>query len=114
LHEQERDAAVAVLRVGAREHEDPIGPRPEGSPNLLTVDDEFVAFEAGARLEGSEIAPGARLTEALAPDLVSRQHRRQEAAALLFRAVMDEGWTAKPDAEEVDDRGGVGARHFRF
>src|SRR5439155_24237606 len=38
LHEQERDAAVAVLRVGAREHEDPIGPRPERRPNLLTVD----------------------------------------------------------------------------
>src|SRR5207245_5086155 len=34
LHEKERDAAVTILRVGAGEHEDPVGPRPERRPNL--------------------------------------------------------------------------------
>src|SRR5207253_5573598 len=112
LHEEEGDAAVAVLRVGAREDEDPVGPRAEGGPHLLPVQHEVVAVEARRGLERGEVAARARLAEALAPDLVAREHGRDEAAALRLAAVVDECGTEEPDAEDVEDGWRVGARQL--
>jgi len=70
------------------------------------------AVEPSAGLQRRQIASRAGLAETLAPDLVRRQHRRQEAAALLFAAVMDQRRAAKPDAEEVQDRRRVDARRL--
>src|SRR5213078_2385146 len=83
LHEEEGDAAVAVLRVGACEDEDPVGPRAEGGPHLLAV-------EPCRGLERGEVAARPGLAEALAPDLVAREQGRDEAAALRLAAVVDE------------------------
>src|SRR5207248_6007502 len=38
LDQDERDPAVAVLRIGARQDEDPVGPGAEGRPDLLAVE----------------------------------------------------------------------------
>src|SRR6185295_238630 len=110
LHQDERDAAVAILRVGTREDEDPIGPRTERRPHLLAVQDEVVAVEHGGGPERGEVASRSRLAEALTPDLVAREHGRDEAAALLLGAVMDERRPEQPDPQDVQDRRRVGTR----
>src|SRR5204862_391647 len=71
-----------------------------------------VAVEARRGLERGEVAARARLAEALAPDLVAREHGRDEAAALRLAAVVDECGTEEPDAEDVEDGWGVGARQL--
>ena len=114
LAEHERDAAVAIFRIGAAQHEDPVRPRAEGGPDLLPVQHEVVAVEDGAGLERRQVAAGTGLAEALAPDLVAGEHGRDEAAALRFAAVVDERRTEQPDAERVQDRRGVGARQLRL
>src|SRR5204863_5981324 len=57
-------------------------------------------------------AAGTRLAEALAPDLLGRQHRRDEAAALGLAAVVDQRRPEEADAEEVDDGRRVGPREL--
>src|SRR4029077_17405661 len=100
LAEHEGDAAVAVLRIGATEDEDPGGPGTEGGPDLLPVQHEVIAVEEGAGLERGQIAAGARLAEPLAPDLVTREHGRNEAPALRLAPVVDERGTEQPDAQD--------------
>src|SRR5262249_6668167 len=104
LDQDERDAAVAVFRVGAGEDEDPVRPRPERRPDFLSVQHELVAFDPRRGLERREVAARAGLAEPLTPDLVGGEHRRQKAAALLLGTVMDERRAEEADAEEVDDR----------
>ena len=112
LAQHERDAAVAVLRIGAAEDEDPVRPRPERGPDLLPVEHEVVAVEDRAGLERRQVAAGAGLAEALTPDLVARQHGWEEAAALRLAAVVDERRTEQADAQDVQDGRGVGARQL--
>src|SRR5262245_50171496 len=112
LAQHERDAAVTVLRVGAAEDEDPVGPGSERGPDLLSVQHEVIAVEDGAGLERRQVAAGAGLAEALTPDLVTRQHGRDEPAALRLAAVVDERRTQQPDAEDVQDGRSVGARQL--
>src|SRR2546425_1239666 len=112
LHEEEGDAAVAVLRVGAREDDDPVGPRAEGGPHLLAAQHEVVAVRAYRGLERGEVAARPRLAEALAPDLVAREHGLDEAAALRLAAVVDERGAEEPDAEDVENGWRVGARQL--
>ena len=114
LHEQERYATVAVFRICAGEHEDPIGPRAERRPHLLAVDDELVAVEPGGRLQRREVAAGSGLAEALAPYLVPRKHWREVAASLLFGPVVNQRRTEQADTEKVDDRRRIGAGALFF
>src|SRR5262249_25147937 len=79
---------------------------PEGRPHLLSVQHEVIAVECGGGLERCEVAAGPRLAEALAPDLVAGEHRWNEPPALRFAAVVDQGWSEQPDAEDVQDRRG--------
>src|SRR5262249_16476420 len=106
LAEDERDAAVTVLRIRAAKYEDPVGPRSEGGPHLLSVQHEVIAVDRGGSLERREVAAGPGLAEALAPDLVPGEHRRKEPAALRFAAVVDQGRPEQADAEDVQDRRG--------
>src|SRR5262245_21510355 len=114
LAEDERDAAVAVPRIGAAEHEDPVGPWTESGPHLLAVQDEVVAVEHGAGLERRQVTARARLAEPLAPDLVAREHGRDEAPALRLAAVVNERRAEEADAEDVQDGRRVGARQLRL
>src|SRR3546814_9947688 len=59
-------------------------------PDLLAVDDPFVAVAHRLRLETGEIRTRAGLAIALAPDMFARQDVRQEAAALLLGPKADE------------------------
>src|SRR5262249_11094933 len=70
LAQDEGDPAVAVLRIGTAQDEDPVGPGTERGPHLLPVQHEVIAVEHGAGLERGEVAAGAGLAEPLAPDLV--------------------------------------------
>ncbi len=56
-------------------------------PHLLAVDDEFVAVAHRGRGHAGEVGPGARFAEELAPDVVAREHLRQEELLLLVGAV---------------------------
>jgi len=67
------------------------------------------AVETGAHAQRGEVAAGARLAEALAPDLVGGQHGRDETAPLLLAAVVDQSGAEQADAEEVGNLWRVGA-----
>src|SRR5438552_3789733 len=58
------------------------------------------------------VRPSSRQAEALAPDLVAREHGRDEAAALRLGAVVDERRAEEADAEDVQDGRRVGARQL--
>ena len=66
----------------------------ERRPDLLAGDDVLVAVADRARLQRREVGARLRLGEALAPDLVGRQDRREEALLLLLGAVGDDGRAA--------------------
>src|SRR3989454_12800524 len=57
LHEEEGDAAVAVLRVGAREDDDPVGPRAEGGPHLLAAPTKWSPSRRAAVLSAARSLP---------------------------------------------------------
>ena len=62
VHQEVGDAAVlGRVRVGAGEHEHPVGVVRAGGPDLLAVDDVVVAVADGAGLERGEVGAGARL-----------------------------------------------------
>ena len=65
----------ARFGVAAREKQAVVGNVRDRRPDLLTVDDEAIAFESRSRPDGGEIRAGVRLREALAPELVGREDR---------------------------------------
>src|SRR5690606_8918486 len=71
---------------------------------LRPVHNPMVAVEHGRGPERGEVGAGARLGVALTPDLLARQHRRQETPLLLLRAVADQHRAAHHDAEWNDAR----------
>ena len=93
LHREEEvgDAAVlGGLGVGAGEEVDVLGEVGAGGPDLLAVDDELVAVDLGAGLEGGEVGAGVGLGEALAPDVLRGGDAGKVALLLLLGAVDDE------------------------
>ena len=114
LAEHERDAAVAVLRIGAASTKIQSAHGPKVVQTFWPFSTKWSPSSDGAGLERREVAAGAGLAEALAPDLVAGEHGRDEAAALLLAAVVDERRTEQADAERVQDRRGVGARQLRL
>ena len=59
----------------------PVGVVRAGGPDLLAVDDVVVAIAHGARLQAGEVAAGARLAVALAPDDLAARDARQVLAS---------------------------------
>src|SRR5205085_9654213 len=72
------------------------------------VDEVMVATVLGARLERRKVAAGVGLGEALAPDLVGAQKRRQVSVLLLLGPVGDHDRPAHPEADDVDRLGRAG------
>src|SRR5213594_2122104 len=72
-----------------------------------------VALDDGARLEARQVGARVRLREALAPDHLAAQDRREVGRLLLLRPARDEGRASvvEPD-EERRDVGRAGARIF--
>src|SRR6266516_4182653 len=107
-----RDAAVA-RRLGVGAHEELLELRHvrEAGPYLLPADDQEVALDSGARLEARQVGARVRLREALAPDHLAAQDRREMRRLLLLAAARDEGRTGVVQAdEERRDVGRAGAR----
>ena len=90
--QQVRDAAVLRLRLGIRatQHEAPVRPLRPGGPDFLAVDHPFVAIEASARLDVSQVGPGVWLRVALTPDRLTARDGGQEARLLFLAPEGDE------------------------
>ena len=100
--EEERDALVLrPAGVGAAEGEDPVGELRLAGPDLLAVDHPLVAVESGPGGHRRQVAPGARLAEALAPELLAPEDRRQEPRPLRFRAEVDQRRSEEAFAERA-------------
>ena len=75
--DERREALLAELRVGDREHDGHRGALAVGDELLGAVEDPAAVLQHGARLEVVRLAPGLRLGEAEAADLPARGHVRQ-------------------------------------
>ena len=76
VDEEERDPAMLRrVDVGAGEQDREVAEMRVRGPHLLPVHDELVPVPFGAGGEVGQIAPGNRLAEQLAPDLVRAQER---------------------------------------
>src|SRR3546814_7072682 len=60
-------------------------------PDLLAVDDEFVAFDPAAGLETGEVRSRSGFGIALAPHHIARERRFDPAPLLLFGAKLEPG-----------------------
>src|SRR3990172_6135530 len=90
LHVDEKKRDAAVLRyvgVGSRQDHAAVGVAGEARPHLLTGDQKGVSVGYGAGLERGQVRAGVRLRKALAPDLLGREDRLQEALFLRLGAV---------------------------
>src|SRR4051812_46875151 len=96
--------------LGARDHEAPVGVLGERRPHLLAVDVPAVLAHGRRRADGGEVATGAGLGVALAPDLGATQDAGQEAVLLLLRAESRDGRAGELLAEVVDAAGAAGSR----
>src|SRR5712691_2418239 len=104
-------ARVDFLALAGDEHA-PLRYVRECRPDLLPVDQVVVAFVLGARLQARQVAARVGLAEALAPDLLGRQKRREVAFLLLVGAVGDHDRAAHPEADDVDRLRRVGQDHL--
>src|SRR5690606_27952672 len=110
-HQQVRQPVVSLrARLGAAEHEAPVGPlRPRG-PDLLALDDPLAALEPRARLHVGEVGAGVGLRVALAPDRLAARDPGQEALLLLVAAERDQGGREQPLADVAEPARPAGAR----
>src|SRR4029453_11088267 len=86
-------------RVGAHHQDAPLRVLREAGPDLLAGHDDFVAAPLAPRAERGQVRAGAGLGEALAPELLAAQERRQEALALPLLAMGDQ---RRPDQRGAD------------
>ncbi len=115
VHVREQAGYPAMLRrlgVGAHQQQAPVGHLREARPDLLAVDTEVVAVARRLRPERGEVAARVRLGEALTPDLLAREDRRQVARLLLVGAQRDDGRADEREADGADELRGVGARQL--
>ena len=103
VDDEHRDPAVlgpGLVRAG--QHPAPAGELPPRDPGLLAADHEVVAALLRPGAQRREVRPGVGLGEALAPDLLGREDRRDVPAALLVAA---EAQQRGPEHVEADDVG---------
>src|SRR5207253_337876 len=90
VQDEVREIAVARLIAGPGEQHAPVGAVRIRGPNLLTTDAPAAIDPFAARAHRREVTARVGLAEALAPDLVAREDRVQQAALLLIGAVGDD------------------------
>ena len=73
---------VAIISIGA-----------EAGPNLLAIDDPFIAIVFGESFQRRKIASGIRFAHADAPRCFAGQDARQEFFLLFRSSVLNERWT---------------------
>src|SRR5512132_109259 len=95
-----RDALVLRrIGIGARDEHAEVGGLTSRCPDLLPVDDPFVAVALGAALEAGEVGAGAGLTEQLTPRLLPVQDRPQIALPLRVVTVRQDRRAGEQHAE---------------
>src|SRR6267378_3142006 len=106
VDQQEGDAVLALarIRVGAHEAEDPVGVVSERGPDLLARDDVVAVLPLGARLERGQVRARARLRISLAPEVRAVVDARQEALLLGLRAELQQHGRAHPEPERHQRR----------
>ena len=82
------------FRIGAAQHEHPIGAGGARGPDFLAGDDDLVAVNDATGLDRGQVRAVIRLGKALAVNVVSGDDPREEVRLLLGRAVHDDG---RPD-----------------
>ena len=96
-------------RIGAGQQDAEVRDVRVGRPHLLAVEDEAVSVEPRCRAHAREVGAGARLGEALAPDLVRGEKGLQVARLLLVAAVGHDRRPRHPQADHADVRRRLGA-----
>src|SRR5207247_1742887 len=84
----------------------------ETRPHFVAVDHPLIALPFREGLRAGEVGPGAGFAEALTPDLICREERRQEPALLLFGPVVKDRRGGHAEADHVDEVGHAGTRDF--
>ncbi len=102
VHQEVGQALVlGHVGVGARDEHAPLGVLGAAGPHLLAGDDPVLAVLDRARFQRGEVRAGLGLGEALAPDLLGREDRRQVALLLLVAAPHHQRRAAEQQAEHV-------------
>src|SRR5437588_740743 len=113
VDDQVRQPLVARrLRVAERDEDAEVGDVGERRPDLLPVDDVHVPAALGARACRGEVGAGARLREALAPDLLGGEDLRKMRLLLRVRAVGHDRRPGHPEPDHADVGGRLRARHL--
>ena len=115
VHIEQNEADALVLRrvgISTDEAEDPVGLVGVAGPDLLTVDDIVIAPIHRLRLQAGEVGARARLRIALAPANLAADDRRQMLLLLVLGAELQQRRAEHPNAEAVQRRASVDARHF--
>ncbi len=103
VDDEVRDAPVLLGRcIGAREQDPVLGDVGERRPDLLAVDDVFVAVALGAGRQRREVAAGGGLAEQLAPELGAGEDPGEVAILLLLGAGGEERRPGPADADRVE------------
>ena len=103
--DDERGDALRLrdVEVRAGEAPTPIRELRVARPDLLPVEHVAAVDGIGARLQGSEIAPRARLAEQLTPDLRRVEDLRQPPSLLRVRPVREQRRADQVDADAADE-----------
>ena len=112
LHVHQEVAETLVLRrlgVGPRDEHAPLRVLGAARPHLLTGDDPLIAALDRARLQRREVRAGLRLREALTPDLIAGDDRREVAVLLLLGAPGHDRRTREQQSEHVRRQRRTGA-----
>ena len=94
-------APLRHVGVGAGQQHRVVRPVRPRRPHLLAGDAPLVAVAHRPGRQRGEVRARARLAEQLAPALLVRHDRREEAAPLLVGAVGEQGWRAQVQPERV-------------
>ena len=99
IEQQERNAFMLLVLVGAGQAENPVGLIGIAGPDFLAVDQIMVALIDRAGLQRGQIGTGARLGIALTPAYLSASNLRQEMFLLRFGAEVQQCGAKHPDAK---------------
>ena len=90
------------IGVGAKHPEEPIRKDRPGRPDLLTIEDEIIAVDAGGGTDRRHVTAGTGFGPTLCPDLLPRGHGWKEALLLLLGSVLHESGAEEKDAILVE------------
>ena len=94
------------VRVGAGQHEAPVGDVGVAGPHLVAADDALVAVALGPGAQRRQVGPGVGLAEALAPAVAAVDDAGQEPAPDVVVAVLEDALHQVAEARPGRGAGG--------